>query len=346
MGAFAVFYLCINAFPWIATAGAIIGEAGLLLLLLKKKPGFIVFILGGVLCALSLCGSVSASAFWIALLVLSVVLLFLVMATFGFLQVKNKQGCSGWSLLRPLSSKSSLPKEQSGEKRYRYLLTQICIGIVLPFVLVILAEPGFRAMFFSVIKPFKVTGSIGGHDYVDLGLPSGLMWASCNMGADSPQDGGCFYSWGETITKDFYDYSNYSYSSKPDTLPLSDDVAYTEWGAYWRMPSREDLRELMDNCAFRFVKVKGVRGVKVISKKNGNWIFIPSAGWYMQNSLENKDVVASFWSSSDEPSRSDVVLHFSAYEGEPSISTSVPYWGNTVRPVTRLIPLNEQKISK
>ena len=118
---------------------------------------------------------------------------------------------------------------------------------------------------------FTVSGS-GDHDYVDLGLPSGTLWATCNVGADSPEDYGDYFAWGETQPKDTYDwstyqycngsyntltkysveffdswyeqYTNYGYNGFIDnltTLLPEDDAATANWGADWRMPTKKDL---------------------------------------------------------------------------------------------------------
>ena len=105
------------------------------------------------------------------------------------------------------------------------------------------------------------TGTENGHEYVDLGLPSGTKWATCNVGASKPQDYGNYYAWGETSTKETYKWSTYKYGTYDDdgdyskltkyntsdsktTLDLSDDAAHVNWGGKWRMPTFEQLSEL------------------------------------------------------------------------------------------------------
>ena len=113
------------------------------------------------------------------------------------------------------------------------------------------------------------SGKERGHSYVDLGLPSGTLWATCNVGAATPQDYGNHYAWGEVTTKETYDWSTYKYGStskqltkycdnseygkdgftdNKTTLELSDDAAYVNWGGKWRMPTQAQLFELCDEC--------------------------------------------------------------------------------------------------
>lgn len=110
-----------------------------------------------------------------------------------------------------------------------------------------------------------------GHEYVDLGLPSGTLWATMNVGADSPEDYGDYFAWGE-ITPN----SNYTYSKNSKVLSLSDDAANANWGGAWRMPTKAELDELI-NSSYTTCTWTG-NGCKVTSKINGNSIFLPAAG--------------------------------------------------------------------
>ncbi|MBR5532185.1 MAG: T9SS C-terminal target domain-containing protein, partial [Bacteroidales bacterium] len=129
------------------------------------------------------------------------------------------------------------------------------------------------------------------NEYVDLGLPSGIKWATCNVGANSPEDYGDYFAWGETEPKDYYDWSTYKYCNgsydimtkyftdsdygtvdNKTTLELTDDAAHVNWGGNWRMPTKAEQDELRntDNCTWEWTTLNGVEGYKVISKKNGN----------------------------------------------------------------------------
>jgi len=160
-------------------------------------------------------------------------------------------------------------------------------------------------------------GSYGGHEYVDLGLPSGTLWATCNVGASNPEDYGNYYAWGEKTTKSNYDWDTYKWCNNSSSgvnltkynndssngtvdnktvLELEDDVAYVNWGGDWRMPTRSELNELKDNCTWTETTQNGVNGRKVTGP-NGNSIFLPAAGYYYENSLYYADH-GFYWSSS------------------------------------------------
>ncbi|MBO5847093.1 MAG: InlB B-repeat-containing protein, partial [Bacteroidales bacterium] len=143
-------------------------------------------------------------------------------------------------------------------------------------------------------------GIENGYEWVDLGLPSGLKWATCNVGATSPEGYGDYFAWGETSPKNNYDWSTYKYckgsygtmtkyctdrscgyngfTDNKTTLELSDDAAHTNWGGKWRMPTITEQRELIENCTWTWTTQNGVNGYSVISKSNGNNIFLPAAG--------------------------------------------------------------------
>ena len=137
------------------------------------------------------------------------------------------------------------------------------------------------------------SGKERGHSYVDLGLPSGTLWATCNVGAATPQDYGNHYAWGETAPKSIYYWSTYKYGSgsnhlikytdsehgKDDfvdsktVLDLSDDAAYVNWGGKWRMPTDVQLYELRDQCYWVWSESynsSGVKGYIVYKAKNSS----------------------------------------------------------------------------
>lgn len=113
-----------------------------------------------------------------------------------------------------------------------------------------------------------VSGEIDNHSYVDLGLPSGIKWATCNIGANNPRESGEQFAWGETKTKTYYDWDNYKWGegelnsklTKYNTsarygemdyrtvLEPADDAATANWGRHWRMPTKEEFQELIDGC--------------------------------------------------------------------------------------------------
>lgn len=134
-------------------------------------------------------------------------------------------------------------------------------------------------------------------EWVDLGLPSGTLWATCNVGANSPEEYGDYFAWGETFSKDYYDWTTYkwcngsmdgitkySYGSYniycidfKSELEPEDDVAYVQWGPSWRMPTKAQQDELREHCTWTWTTQNGVNGYLVIGP-NGNSIFLPVAG--------------------------------------------------------------------
>ena len=158
-----------------------------------------------------------------------------------------------------------------------------------------------------------------GPEYVDLGLPSGLKWATCNVGANSPEEYGDYFAWGETEPKEDYSWSTYKYCNgdrysltkyctdpyygpvdNKTTLELKDDVARVNLGGKWRMPTAEEIDELIDknNCTWTWTERRGVNGYKVTSKKNGNSIFLPAAGCRFYDELYDAGGNGYYWSSS------------------------------------------------
>ena len=137
------------------------------------------------------------------------------------------------------------------------------------------------------------SGEIAGHGYVDLGLPSGLKWATCNVGANKPEDYGDYFAWGETSPKTEYDGDTYQHWNDADGDGWYDngeatinsdisgnaqyDAATANWGGSWRMPTKEEMQELVDHCEWEWTEVNGVNGSRVIGP-NGSCIFLPAAG--------------------------------------------------------------------
>ena len=160
-------------------------------------------------------------------------------------------------------------------------------------------------------------GAYKGHDYVDLGLPSGTLWATCNVGADTPEDHGDYFAWGETQPKAVYTDSNYVYShggyddftkycTKPEfgyngftdnlkTLESSDDAATSNWGDGWRTPTINEWVELLTKCSYSWTTRNGVKGC-LFTARNGNSIFLPVRGNLADDIIE--DDMGNYWSSS------------------------------------------------
>lgn len=163
-----------------------------------------------------------------------------------------------------------------------------------------------EAQMFAVSESLEKGMSLGA---VDLGLPSGTLWADRNVGADSPEDYGDYFAWGETSTKSIYDGRNYKWrqdSSKygnssfgsgfnKNTLNLADDAAYVNMGAQWRMPTYKELNELRSKCTWTWTTIKGTTGYKVTGP-NGNSIFLPAAGYRSDRTLNSAGFSGYYWS--------------------------------------------------
>ena len=182
----------------------------------------------------------------------------------------------------------------------------------------------------------SVTGTINGHEYVDLGLPSGLKWATCNVGASKPEEYGNYYAWGETEVKEKYTSRNCKIKRKEikDIGGNSQyDVARKEWGSTWRMPTVAEFDELCDknNCTWTWTTQNGIKGYKVTGKKNGNSIFLPAAGWRDGTSLNAQETDGYYWFSTPcEGSPGHLVLD--SYTRYPLYGDY--YFGLSVRPVS------------
>ena len=136
--------------------------------------------------------------------------------------------------------------------------------------------------------------TINGHEYVDLGLPSGTLWATCNVGADSPEEFGYYFAWGETT---IINNSKYTYTDNPTTLPASADVATVNWGSGWRMPTYDEMNELQKNCIVIRMTKNGVTG-SLFTGPNGKSIFLPAAGFHDRHMLNFGGTIGYYWSSS------------------------------------------------
>lgn len=178
------------------------------------------------------------------------------------------------------------------------------------------------------------TDPYNGHEYIDLGLPSGLKWATCNVGANKPEEYGDHFAWGETepyyteghsqdkpcsnwkTNKTGYDWASYNWcngsydtqtkyctSSSYGTvdnktvLDPEDDAAHVNWGGNWRMPTKEEQDELRTNCIWTWGAQNGVSGYTVVGP-NGNSIFLPAAGCRWDSVLYGVGSSGLYWSSS------------------------------------------------
>ena len=141
-----------------------------------------------------------------------------------------------------------------------------------------------------------VVSDYNGYGYVDLGLS--VKWATCNVGADSPEDYGDYFAWGETKPKLSYTEENYTYTDSPETLSSIRDATSVNMGGSWRMPTLKEQKELIDKCTWTWTTLNGVEGYEVKSKKNSNAIFLPAAGFRRSGDLSGAGSDGYYWSSS------------------------------------------------
>jgi len=218
--------------------------------------------------------------------------------------------------------------------------TLLLMAMALPFVLISCGDD----------KDEPVTPEE--HEYVDLGLPSGTLWATCNVGANTPEEYGDYFAWGETAPKEVYSWetyewcngswntlTNYCTNSEFGTednkteLEPENDAAYVNWGKSWRMPSPEQLQELLNNCIWTWTTLNGVNGQQVTGP-NGASLFLPVAGGRFDNSLNGVGSWGGYWSRTlyyDDPDRA-YSLEFSSSGGRHQVR-GIRHLGFPVRAV-------------
>ena len=215
-------------------------------------------------------------------------------------------------------------------------------------------------------------GSIGGGgttpstmEYVDLGLPSGLKWAKCNLGASKPSDYGDYYAWGETAPKADYDWATYKWmqagqsdskyitkytiadgetegiwydssrkfiGDNKTALDAADDAATAKLGSPWRMPTIDEIQELIDKCTWTWTTQDGVNGYQV-DGPNGNAIFLPAAGYRKVSGLKYAGSQGYCWSSSLSTTESNCAYSLDLNSDRYLIARTYRYFGYSVRPV-------------
>ncbi|MCQ2308658.1 MAG: hypothetical protein MJZ78_01585 [Bacteroidales bacterium] len=199
----------------------------------------------------------------------------------------------------------------------------------------------------------KIGSWSGEHEYVDLGLPSGLLWATCNVGANTPEDLGDYFAWGETTTKNYYGWflsykwyndscnsitkycsdSHFGVVDNKTILDPDDDVAHVKWGENWRMPTCDEINELKTNCTFVWTTQNGVPGI-LVTGQNDNSIFLPAAGYHIDESHYDAFMCGTYWSSSLESEYPEVAFCLSFSVGFNGIYDFGRHGGLSVRPVS------------
>ena len=210
---------------------------------------------------------------------------------------------------------------------------------------------------------FATMGNGGGgvtHEYVDLGLPSGTLWATCNVGANAPEEYGNYFAWGETQPKDYYYWSTYQYcngnghtltkycnktnlgyNGYTDYLTMllpEDDAATVSWGSDWRMPTKEEFEELYNNTTMTWTQQNGVNGY-LFTGNNGNSLFFPAAGYRYKYYSSFVGEAGSYWSSSLNTNYSDRAwfLGFD-YNFDCDMREFNRDYGRSIRPVRSTSP--------
>lgn len=209
--------------------------------------------------------------------------------------------------------------------------------------------------YYGEIKSFTTLTAPVIYNYVDLGLPSGTLWAKCNVGADSPDEYGDYFAWGEIATKTRYNWETYQYSNdyyntltkycnNPEygnngftdeltTLLPEDDAATAILGSEWRMPTADEWQELFDNTTSSWGHQGNVRGW-FFTASNGNSIFIPAAGHIQGNDYYGEGEKGNYWSSSLFTDYPWGARGASLSSSENLIWGDDPrYYGQTIRPV-------------
>ncbi len=199
-----------------------------------------------------------------------------------------------------------------------------------------------------------VSGTFNGHNYVDLGLPSSILWATCNVGANSPEGYGDYFAWGETEPKETYNWDTYRYCNGSSTtltkycfnaesgndgftdalttLEATDDAATANWGVGWRMPTNEEMSELLSNCTHVWTTHNGVKGC-LFTGPNGNSIFLPAAGDRHDGELYDVDANGRYLSSSLGMDYSYGARYLYFDSGDCYVSNGNRRCGHSVRPV-------------
>ena len=182
-----------------------------------------------------------------------------------------------------------------------------------------------------------------GREYVDLGLS--VKWATCNIGATSPEEYGDYFAWGETSTKSDYSSSNcptyglsisqlqsQGYIDSEGNLTSQYDAATANWGGDWRMPTEAEQEELLNNCTWTWTTQNGVNGYKV-EGPNGNSIFLPAAGYLDGSSLSYAGSGGGYWSSAPNESNGNGACGLYFYSDDRILLYNYRYYGHSVRSI-------------
>ena len=249
------------------------------------------------------------------------------------INVEGEDGIS-YVMLLPNDKKETQIKCDKGDKIYAYTFHNYIKS----------NQVYFRTSSDGAAEPLEwkelETPEIYGHEYVDLGLSSGLKWATCNIGASSPEEYGNYFAWGETTVKAEYTDENSLHMDKNmDDIEISGNVEYdaatANWGGDWRMPKYTEFEELVEECTWIWTAQNGVEGYRVTGP-NGNSIFLPAAGFRYYNSEEvepTSGILCSYWNSKPSFTDSAYCLFFTSDDYGDLDLTAPRSCGLSIRPV-------------
>ncbi|MDE6650023.1 MAG: fibrobacter succinogenes major paralogous domain-containing protein [Muribaculaceae bacterium] len=191
-----------------------------------------------------------------------------------------------------------------------------------------------------------LTGTINDHDWVDLGLPSGLKWATTNVGASTPEDFGDYFAWGETCPKtvyadtncityrkDFADMTRERIVDQQGDLTKNHDAASSNWGNSWRMPTDEEFKELIETCKWEFTENDATTGY-LITGPNNQSIFLVAAGYCIGEKVVDQEDLGDYWSATAVKDMNRVSNSLGFSPKSYGRRCYARYRGRTIRPVT------------
>lgn len=210
----------------------------------------------------------------------------------------------------------------------------------------------------SSVKP-TVSGSVNSHDYVDLGLPSGNLWATCNIGASKPSDYGDYFAWAEISPKEEYsiftcqsenwrfrdlinDFEKKTCIKAPVDQIIGNtlyDAAKAQWGNDWILPSKKDYEELISKCKWKKTTLNGAKGF-IVTGSNGNRLFLPLAGYMHKagpSQLKCEGEHGFYWTGDYNDSESNEHLSYAFCLSSPqynkAVCPQIRYMGHSIRPI-------------
>lgn len=189
-----------------------------------------------------------------------------------------------------------------------------------------------QTVFSLTAKP--VTDTINNHEWIDLGLS--VKWATCNIGAEKPEDYGDYFAWGEPTTKPSYTAD----TSKTHGRSIGDIKGYSQYdaarasrGSTWRLPTKEECQELVDKCVWEWTSLCGHNGYRVTSKINSNSIFLPAAGWRFGALTFNIGELGNYWSSTPDKYHDMLAGYFHFNSSSHYAGWYFRQYGYSIRPV-------------